>query len=245
LAQQCSLNSLFSTQCPKYQEAYFNQQCNLNALWNTQCPGYQVAYQEKLKADACKANPQSSPQCPGYIAVSSTIIQTTQTIKQPDMSSTAQDLVAAIKDTPLVSDPVVNQIISPPKEPQKETQQTTGNSPALGSGLRVPGFTPQVSSRQQTTTRERAVEAARQTTTRAETVTRDAQQIQQDTAIAAIAEVPGFNNYQAAVIPDAPFYPTRDIYRGNIIRDNARVQRALTQRSDRLHREMVDDQYRR
>jgi hypothetical protein len=243
LSQQCTINSLFSTQCPKYQEAYFNQQCGLNTLWNNQCPGYQSAYQAQLQANACKANPQSNPQCSGYTTV---VVQPVQTTIQTVATSQTQDPVAAITETPLVSDPVVNQTITPPKEQVRETQQSTSpsSSPSLGSGLRVPGFTPQISSRQQST-RERAVEAARQTTTRAETATRDAQQIQQDTTITTMAEVPGFSNYQTAVIPDAPFYQPKDLYRGNVIRDNVRAQRSLTQRSDRLHTEMINEQYRK
>lgn len=228
LAQQCSMNSLFSTQCPKYQEAYFTQQCNLNTLWNSECPGYQVAYQEKLKSDACKANPQSNSQCPGYKIIE------TQVSNIPIPLSIASDPVAEVKDIPLVSDPIVNSTLTPPKE-QPKTE-----SPQLGTGLRVPGISPQQNNR-----RETARQAALQTTTRAENVTRDAQQVQQDTAIATMAEVPGFNNYQSAMIPDAQFYQSRDLYRGNVIRDNARAQRSLTQRSDRLHTEMINEQYRK
>ncbi len=228
LDQQCSLNSLFSVQCPKYQEAYFAQQCNLNSLWNTQCPGYQVAYQEKLKADACKANPQSSSQCPGYKVVE------VQVTAIPVQTSMVADPVAEVKDVPLVADPVVNSTLVAPKE------QPKSESPQLGTGLRVPGVLPQ-----QNTRRETARQAALQTTTRAETATRDTQQVQQDTALATLAEVPGFNNYQSAIIPDAQFYQPKDLYRGNVIRDNARAQRSLTQRSDRLHTEMINEQYRK
>jgi hypothetical protein len=228
LDQQCSLNSLFSVQCPKYQEAYFAQQCNLNSLWNTQCPGYQVAYQEKLKADACKANPQSSSQCPGYKVVE------VQVTAIPEQTSMVADPVAEVKDVPLVADPVVNSTLVAPKE------QPKSESPQLGTGLRVPGVLPQ-----QNTRRETARQAALQTTTRAETATRDTQQVQQDTALATLAEVPGFNNYQSAIIPDAQFYQPKDLYRGNVIRDNARAQRSLTQRSDRLHTEMINEQYRK
>lgn len=227
-SQQCLQNTLYDSKCPGYQQAYLLQQCSLNSLYNPECPGYQVAYQEKLKADACKANPQSSSQCPGYKPAE------VQVAAIPVQTPTPADPVSEVKDTPLVSDPIVNSTLSLPKE------QPKSEPPQLGTGLRVPGVTTR-----QTSRRETAKQAALQTTTRAENVTRDAQQVQQDTAIATMAEVPGFNNYQSAIIPDAQFYQPKDLYRGNVIRDNARAQRSLTQRSDRLHTEMINEQYRK
>ena len=60
-----------------------------------------------------------------------------------------------------------------------------------------------------------------------------------------MAEVPGFGQYMEAKIPDVPFYKAEDIYKRATIQDNARALRQLNQRSDRIHREMVDEQYRR
>lgn len=234
LAKQCESNPLYSTQCPTYQQAYFNQQCSLNALYNNQCPGYQQAYQAKLQADACKANPQSNMQCPGFAPV----VVMTQSIQSP--VTIQQDPVATVTQTPLTSDPIVNQTIAPAKEPAKES--STSPSPALGSGLVVPGVRIQP---QPTTSQTRGANIARQTVNNAQAIAADAQTQQQDVAVASMGTVPGFDTYQSAILPDAQFYQVRDIYRGNVIRDNARAQRALSQRSDRLHKEMVDEQYRR
>lgn len=55
---------------------------------------------------------------------------------------------------------------------------------------------------------------------------------------------PGFDAYQSGRIPDGAFYAPRDIYRNVILPDNQRTQRALNQRSDNLHREMIEQQYR-
>lgn len=63
--------------------------------------------------------------------------------------------------------------------------------------------------------------------------------------LAAMARTPqGFEAYMGAV-PDARFYDPREIYRGQRVVDNARVQRALSGASDRLHQQMVDQQYRK
>jgi hypothetical protein len=52
-----------------------------------------------------------------------------------------------------------------------------------------------------------------------------------------------FNAYLNAQIKDSRFYESREIYRGQRTVDNARAQRFLNGASDRLHQEMVDQQY--
>jgi hypothetical protein len=63
--------------------------------------------------------------------------------------------------------------------------------------------------------------------------------------MASLSTVPGFSAYEQAKLPDIPFYKAEDIYRRATIADNARALRQLNQRSDRIHKEMVDEQYRR
>lgn len=61
--------------------------------------------------------------------------------------------------------------------------------------------------------------------------------------LASIARQPiGFEAYMG-VLQDRPFYPPKEIYRGQRVVDNARAQRALSGASDRLHQQMVDQQY--
>ena len=62
ITDQCANNPLWSTTCPGYQQAYFNQQCSYNPLYNSQCPGYQQAY----FTQQCSMNTLYDPQCPGY-----------------------------------------------------------------------------------------------------------------------------------------------------------------------------------
>lgn len=64
--------------------------------------------------------------------------------------------------------------------------------------------------------------------------------------IASIAVAPAdFNNYLNKSIQDALFYEEKEIYAGQTVVDNRRAQRLLNGASDRLHKEMVDQQYRR
>lgn len=61
--------------------------------------------------------------------------------------------------------------------------------------------------------------------------------------IASIARQPqGFELYMNG-LQDRPFYAPKEIYRGQRVVDNARAQRMLSGASDRLHEEMVNQQY--
>ena len=230
--EQCRINALYDRGCPNYEAAFLAQQCSLNTLYNPLCPGYAGAYQQKVFNDACSANPQSSPKCPNYKAP--------EVAETPTIATPAQEVAGAPSQVAVVSDPFVNQTISPPSE------QTIRNREPLGQGLLVPGFNtsaPQQPSR--ATARETARRDAVQSGTRAQQETLSNEQRQQIETLTKIASVPGFDAYQTTVIPDAPFYQARDIYRGVIIRDNVRAQRALSQRSDRIHQEMINEQYRK
>jgi hypothetical protein len=61
--------------------------------------------------------------------------------------------------------------------------------------------------------------------------------------IASIANVPaGFNAY-SFILKDAAFYEPKEVYKNQRTVDNERVLRGLTRGSDRLHQEMVDQQF--
>jgi glucoamylase len=62
-------------------------------------------------------------------------------------------------------------------------------------------------------------------------------------SLASIAKQPqGFELYMSG-LQDRPFYAPKEIYRGQRVIDNARAQRMLSGASDRLHEEMVNQQY--
>lgn len=236
--QQCSLNPLFNPTCPGYQQAFLDQQCRLNSLYSPSCPGYADAYKAKLAADACSANPQSSPTCKGYVAPVTITTTTTTTSITTTIAPTTQDPVSQITKVQPSSDPIVNQVLDKPIQKVEEVPQQTA------SQQKDTKTEPQTQSRQTTaqqqprTPREAAMQAANQRRLEAE-----AQQKQQ--AVAALGVNPSFAVYEAVRLPDVPFYRTEDIYRRASISDNANALRQLNQRSDRIHREMVDEQYRR
>lgn len=64
--------------------------------------------------------------------------------------------------------------------------------------------------------------------------------------IASIAVTPaGFNAYLSRNLIDARFYEEKEIYKNQQVTDNKRAQRLLSGSSDRLHQEMVNEQYKR
>jgi hypothetical protein len=63
--------------------------------------------------------------------------------------------------------------------------------------------------------------------------------------LASMATTPvGFNAY-SFVLKDAAFYEPKEVYKNQKTVDNVRLLRGLTGGSDRLHQEMVDQQYKR
>jgi hypothetical protein len=62
--------------------------------------------------------------------------------------------------------------------------------------------------------------------------------------ISSIATAPvGFDSYMQLALRDGNFYKPYEVYRGQVNVDNARALRQLS--SDRLHQEMIDQQYRK
>ena len=236
LDQQCKISQLFSSACPLYQKAFFDQQCTLNPLYNTTCPGYSEAFKAKQIADACLTNPQSSSTCKGYETP-----KIVQKVEQQASVLINEDPVKAISSPRLIEDPIVNQVIqpsatkieSPQQAPQAQSSTQRSTQPQQGR------TTQQQQQRQSQRTAAGAGNRSQQSSQK------DKEQDQQDAAMASMASVPGFSSYEQAKLPDMPFYKVEDIYKRVAITDNARALRQLNQRSDRIHREMVDEQYRK
>ena len=261
--QQCSINPLYDSNCPGYQQAYFNQQCSNDPLYNNQCPGYtQAYYNQQCSLNAlydsgcngyaqayynqqCSNDPLYDNQCPGYArayatqqltnqqqtAQSSVVVQTTTT--EPVVQVKEDGKVST--DVPLVADPTVNQVLTKNTESKKEQTKEEKKEPA-------------------TTEKPKAASAARQAAIAAATKPDPATQTQsekefeqsvasQNAAVAALSFVPGFSAYQNALIPDTNALLMRRQYDKPIV-DNARALRQLSGASDRLHDEMIQQQYR-
>lgn len=148
--QQCSLSALYDAQCPGYQKAYYNQQCSINPLYDSGCPGYAQAYFNQQ----CSLNGLYNQQCPNYsqayatkqlleqqsAKTNTTVTTTTTTVTSaPAVDSTGSVTV------PVISDPVVNQVV---------TTTATSASPAQSATATVPLVTVTPAVTTTTTTRE-------------------------------------------------------------------------------------------
>lgn len=216
--QQCSSNPLYAVSCPGYQTAYFNQQCSLNALYNSSCPGYQQAYvtQQLLNQQNSSTQTASAP------------VKTTE----PEIQVKEDGKVST--DVPLVADPVVNSVLTKNTEAKKEDKKEDKKESST------------VEKPKTNAARQAAIAAATKPdpTTQTQSEKEFEQTVaSQNAAVNAISFVPGFSAYQNAIIPDTNALKMQRQY-NKPVTDNARAMRQLNGASDRLHNEMVQQQYR-
>ncbi len=195
LTQQCGLNALYDPSCPGYTQAYFNQQCSLNPLYDRRCSGYETAY--------ALNNIVSTPTAVAAVPVLQ--VSTTGTISVT---------------TPVVSDPVVNEVITRPVNATVSVQQTNPQPAAQ---------TAQAEPKQEKKTEAKPVAKP----TRAEVKN----EVTQTAPV--MVDVP--MQTQPLMIVDMLF---RNMVK-KPIQDNNRSYYALIMGSQKTHEEMVDEQYRK
>jgi hypothetical protein len=195
LTQQCGLNALYDSSCPGYTQAYFNQQCSLNPLYDRRCSGYETAY--------ALANVVSTPAA----IVSAPVLQ---------VSTTGTISV----ETPVVSDPIVNEVITRPVNATASAQQTNSQSTTE---------TAKAEPKQEKKTEAKPVAKS----TRAEAKN----EVTQTAPV--MVDVP--MQTQPLMIVDMLF---RNMVK-KPIQDNNRSYYALIMGSQKTHEDMVDGQYRK
>lgn len=255
--QQCSINALYDSGCSGYAVAYKTQQCNLDALYATDCPGYSVAYAKKnilstsitttstttTTSTLSTTTPSTSVSSDGTVSTSVAVVSDSNVnaaITQP--STTSVTSVSPASPTSVLQQQPVQQV-----QTQQSQQQTTqSQQPQQQSS----SSSSQPSQRQ--TLQERRMEQARQQAVeRGKNLAKDMgaaaslekQMEVQGVVLSAMAYVPGFDAYGKTKIPDAMFYAPYQVYGNQKTIDNARASRRLFGGSDRLHQEMVDQQY--
>ena len=215
--QQCTQNTLYNATCPGYEQAYFNQQCGLNALYDTRCTGYSQAYFNQQ----CSLNPLYDRGCSGYAEAYAlaNIVSTPRTVVSAPVLQVSTTGTVSV-ETPLVSDPVVNEVITRPSNvstsvQQNNTQSTTETAKAESKSEK----------------KAEAKPVARQT--RAEVKN----EVTQTAPV--MVDVP--MQTQPLMIVDMLF---RNMVK-KPIQDNNRSYYALIMGSQKTHEEMVDEQYRK
>lgn len=259
--QQCSISPLYATDCPGYAEAYHKDQCIKDSLYSTQCEGYKTAYAIKYLVNLD----------PAVTTAVNQQLTTTVEVARADPANVVSATGDATTDTVLTTPSTtsatsatsVTSVIAP--KPAADTMGPPGGGPG-GAGSQPPANSIRAEEKQQDQKKtEGAVasvekksgnnrEAAKKEATAqakelannmSNAATIEQQKANQGLVVGLMNYVPGFSAYQNSIIPDAKLYSVEQAYKNQRVIDNQRVLRQLNQASDRLHQEMVDEQYRR
>ena len=268
--KQCSLDTLYSKDCPGYAEAYFNKQCSLDALYDSRCEGYKTAYATKYltststtatststtttTATATNAAESTVPTTVTSSAATVTVVSSTvdSVIKTPDTTSASSPTsltgaTSVIKPAPIAAGPMpsattptATPATAPaPAQSQRQTEQRQEQRKTDTAVAQVERRTEGNRENAKKEANEQAKEVAREA---AGAKTMEQQVATQGLLVGLIGYVPGFNAYQATIVPDILGATIARQY-GKPPVDNRAIQRGLTGASDQRWQQMVDSQY--
>jgi hypothetical protein len=215
--QQCALSPLYATTCTGYAEAYRLQQCGLNPLYSTTCQGYAQAYFN----EQCRLNGLYDRQCPNYSTAYATQQVTTApsvVVSAPTVQVSTTGTVAV--ETPVVSDPVVNEVITRPVNATVSVQ-TTSPQPVAQTAQAEPKAEKKTETKQ--VSKPTRAEVKNEVSEIGTTITQPV------------------HEYKAPIILDLAYQKMIK----KPIPDNNRAMYNLIMNSQLKHEEMVDGQYRR
>ena len=261
--QQCGIDPLYNNQCPGYQVAYFDQQCTANALYDSACPGYAQAYYDQQ----CAANPLYDSGCANYDVVyaatqpAATEETTTTVIAQTDTTSSvtaASDatsttsttsptsvspaaVVSAVRPAPAPAAPAPSGRAQSVESARHETKAAEQKSEQKKTDRAVSRAVPRGATGRAAA--QAAAEKAEEAVADAATATTiEAQQAAQSLVLGLMGFNPAFSAYQNAIVPDINAAVMARQYNQPTV-DNRSALRQLSGASDRMHQDMVDQQY--
>jgi hypothetical protein len=246
--QQCTANSLYDPACPGYQQAYFTQQCTANGLYSTTCPNYAEAYAKKnilnigststtsatTTAVVTESSTSTAKTDPVSIATTSTTTSTTSPTSVTSVTSvvsggTTNATTAVVTSTSTQSTTSTTTGPAPAEAKKTDAEVKSATSTSTASGTSSP------KSRAEAVARQVAREASEAKTFESQTAT-------QSLVVGLMGFVPGFDAYGQARIVDVNAQQMARLYNRPTV-DNRTALRRLTGASDRLHTDMVDQQY--
>jgi hypothetical protein len=218
LAQQCTINPLYDSSCSGYAQAYFTQQCSLNALYDSNCTGYAEAYFNQQ----CSNNALYDRRCSGYqeAYALANIVSTPRTVVSAPVLQVSTAGTVSVT-TPVVSDPVVNEVITRPNTNATSSVQQNNTTSSTSVSQAEPKAEKKTEAKPVATTKR--AEAKNEVTQTAPV----------------IVDIPQ---------PIPPVLIVDLMYKKLVkkpIQDNNRAFYALIMGSQKTHEEMVDEQYRR
>jgi hypothetical protein len=261
--QQCAADALYDTGCPGYQQAYYDQQCSLDPFYDTQCPGYAQAYYDQQ----CAANPLYDSGCANYDVVyaatqppvteesSTTVVaqadNTTSVTAASEPTSTTSAtsptsvspaaVVSAVKPAPAPSAPVPSGRAQSAESVRQQTKAAEQKSEQKKTDRAVSRAVPRGATGRAAA--KAAAEKADEAIADAATATTiEAQQAAQSLVLGLMGFNPAFSAYQNAIVPDTNAAVMARQYNQPTV-DNRSALRQLSGASDRMHQDMVDQQY--
>jgi hypothetical protein len=228
---QCSLDPLYNDLCPGYADAFYAQQCSLDSLYDQGCNGYGEAFAKK------------------YIIGkdSETVVQLekdTETAETPVAETTTTPTVTA---SPADSATAAVPLTAPPAAAPQPTPApaATRTEPAAAA---APTTRQALAQRRVAAAAAQAAQRAKDNPNETASAMDSAESLEQqaelqNAVLGAMGFVAGFDAYNRAVLPDGTGYRPFEIYPGQRNIDTP-AARGLVGRSDRIHEEMVDEQYR-
>ena len=237
----CSTNPLSSPTCPGYAAAYLTQQCSISALYDPSCPGYQQAYSNQQ----CSLNPLSSTSCPGYsrayilenLSASNTTTSdsTLESSMQVQTTSASPADVTAVVS--LTSTPTASKLYGTGTAKQDEEESVSLYSLNSRSS-KLNG-----DSKNDKKLKEEKEKKSRKKEENTAGMTEFEKQVAaQPKIIDSMSFVPGFSLYAQANVPDVLERQMKKLYGKDVV-DNRNAGRRMFGGSDRLHEEMVSQQY--
>ena len=255
--QQCSLNPLYNQTCPGYADAFYIQQCTADPLYDSGCNGYAQAY--ALKYVVTPASTEEIKTEPEVVIVAQAAVaevKETAAVVATELAPAVSASPAAAATAPVsltAPAPVATTTTAASSEKKTETKTETRSETAAGSNSesrdRAPTTRQALAQRRLEAAREAAAESARANpgavSAQMDTAASMEQQAElQNVVIGAMGFVPGFDAYGRVALQDAVGYKPFEIYRGQQNVDSA-AARGLLGRSDRIHQDMVDSQYKK
>jgi len=254
--QQCTANPLYDTQCPGYAQAYFDQQCSLDGLYDRSCPNYSQAYatqqllnQQNNSSSTQTVVAQKTSEPSVQVSSKGEVSTEVQLVADPTVNEVLRDNTKkevkasspAAEVTPIATRPQPAPVSQPAqKAEQKQEQKKTDNE--------IAKIEKKSDSKDSKSNREKVKEAATEKAKElanemSNATTIEAQAANQGVVLGLMNYNPGFSAYANAIIPDTGAIEMARQYNKPTV-DNRRALRALSGASDRLHQQMVDEQYR-
>jgi hypothetical protein len=251
--QQCSISALYDSGCPGYDQAFYSQQCSLDALYDKGCPGYSEAYAKKYILNIGSTAPVIAVEenKPVAVVAEAEPAKVETKVEEKVTVAATETREAAVSASPAAQATAPVSLAAAPAASPATASRTEARTeaPRTAAPARAAPTTRQALAEQRmAAAREQAAQAAREnpgeTTAAMDSAGSMEQQVElQNVVLGAMGFVPGFDAYGRATIPDAAGYPPFVIYPGQRNIDSP-AARGLLGRSDRLHQEMVDAQYR-